>query len=110
MIKLNVLYSTEEMLPSYDVEDSREQVHEEYNAGNMENDIALLQLKFPLDFSVMPHVGPVCLPPSSDPIYSGNLFSLLKIISFKLISLFTDCVVTGWGQQLSTTEVKLIEF
>ena len=52
----------------------------------MQNDIALLQLKYPLDFGFMPHVGSICLPPSSEPIYS-------------------DCLVTGWGQQLSTTEV-----
>lgn len=37
-----------EMLPSYDVEVSTVQVHEDFYAGNMQNDIALLQLKFPV--------------------------------------------------------------
>lgn len=76
-----------EMFPSYDVEVQSVIVHEEFYAGNLQNDIALLQLKFPLDFSAMPHVGTICLPPSSEPIYS-------------------DCIVTGWGQQLSTSEAK----
>ncbi|KAK4017995.1 hypothetical protein OUZ56_000067 [Daphnia magna] len=76
-----------EMFPSYDVEVQNTIIHEEFYAGNLQNDIALLQLKFPLDFSIMPHVGTICLPPSSDPIYS-------------------DCIVTGWGQQLSTSEAK----
>jgi secreted trypsin-like serine protease len=76
-----------EMFPSYDVEVQNVIVHEEFYAGNLQNDIALLQLKFPLDFSVMPHVGTICLAPSSEPIYS-------------------DCIVTGWGQQLSTSEAK----
>lgn len=60
------------MFPSYDVEVSAIQIHEDYYAGNLQNDIAILQLKYPLDFSLMPHVGTICLPPSSDPIYSGK--------------------------------------
>lgn len=75
------------MLPSYDVEVQSVQIHEDFYAGNMQNDIALLQLKYPLDFNMMPHVGTICLPPSSDPIYA-------------------DCTVTGWGQQMATSEVN----
>lgn len=78
---------TSEMFPSYDVEVQKVIVHEDYNAGNMQNDIALLQLKYPLDFVAMPHVGSICLPPTGEPQ-------------------FTDCIVTGWGQQLATTEVS----
>lgn len=76
-----------EMLPSYDVEVNNIQIHEEFFAGNLQNDIALLQLKFPLEFAVMPHIGTICLPPSSDPIYA-------------------ECKVTGWGQQVATADVK----
>jgi len=81
------LKTTREMFPSYDVEVSRVTVHEDFYAGNLQNDIAMLELKYPLDFSHMPHVGSICLPPNKQPIYS-------------------DCRVTGWGQQVSTGEAK----
>jgi len=66
---------------------SRVTVHEDFYAGNLQNDIAMLELKYPLDFSLMPHIGSICLPPNKLPIYS-------------------DCRVTGWGQQVSTGEVS----
>ena len=62
-------------------------MHEDFYAGNLQNDIAMLELKYPLDFSFMPHVGSICLPPNKKPIYS-------------------DCRVTGWGQQALTGEVR----
>ena len=81
------LKATREMFPSYDVQVSRVIVHQEFYAGDLHNDIAMLELKHPLDFSLMPHVGTICLPPNSKPIYS-------------------DCLVTGWGQSAPTGEVR----
>lgn len=81
------LASHAEILPSYDAQVLRVIVHEDYYAGSMQNDIALLQLKIPLDLGAMPHVGTLCLPSSSDLPYSG-------------------CVVTGWGQQLVANQVS----
>ncbi|XP_061775882.1 transmembrane protease serine 2-like [Nerophis ophidion] len=37
-------------------------VHEDFDANNRRNDIALMRLSSPLHFSASGHVGPVCLP------------------------------------------------
>jgi secreted trypsin-like serine protease len=80
------------MFPSYDVEVVRIHVHEDFYAGNLQNDIALLQLKVPLDYSVMQHIGNICLPPVNGPVTYSN------------------CIVTGWGQQVATSEVMKLSF
>lgn len=55
-------------------------VHPEYYAGTLDNDLAILKLNQPVDFSGTPHISPACLPDK-----------------------FTDftrqrCWTTGWGK------------
>ncbi|CRK95878.1 CLUMA_CG009324, isoform B [Clunio marinus] len=55
-------------------------VHPEYYAGTLDNDLAILKLSQPVDFSGTPHISPACLPDK-----------------------FTDfsrqrCWTTGWGK------------
>lgn len=55
-------------------------VHPEYYAGTLDNDLAILKLNQPVDFSGTPHINPACLPDK-----------------------FTDftrqrCWTTGWGK------------
>jgi len=55
-------------------------VHPEYYAGTLDNDLAILRLNVPVDFSNAPHISPACLPDKfSD--YTG-----------------TRCWTTGWGK------------
>ena len=37
-------------------------IHQDYNEGTANNDIALLQLRNPVDFNRVPNVGKICLP------------------------------------------------
>ncbi|KAM8710902.1 hypothetical protein ACLKA7_017517 [Drosophila subpalustris] len=55
-------------------------IHPEYYAGTLDNDLAILKLDHPVDFSKNPHISPACLP---DP-YAD----------------FTNarCWTTGWGK------------
>lgn len=55
-------------------------IHPEYYAGTLDNDLAILKLSQPVDFSGTPHINPACLPDK-----------------------FTDftrqrCWTTGWGK------------
>lgn len=55
-------------------------VHPEYYAGTLDNDLAILKLNQPVDFTGTPHISPACLPDK-----------------------FTDfsrqrCWTTGWGK------------
>jgi secreted trypsin-like serine protease len=55
-------------------------IHPEYYAGTLDNDLAILKLNQPVDFSGTPHISPACLPDK-----------------------FTDftgqrCWTTGWGK------------
>ena len=52
-------------------------IHEAYDGDNMDNDLALLRLAYPVTFSA--HVQPVCLDGSPEP--TGHQM----------------CVATGWG-------------
>ncbi|CAH0384242.1 unnamed protein product [Bemisia tabaci] len=55
-------------------------VHPEFYAGTLYNDIAVLRLDKPVDFTQSPHISPACLPDQySD--YAG-----------------TRCWTTGWGK------------
>lgn len=55
-------------------------IHPEYYAGTLNNDLAVLKLDHPVDFSKNPHISPACLPDK----YSD----------------FTNarCWTTGWGK------------
>ncbi|KAG7172455.1 Phenoloxidase-activating factor 2-like 8 [Homarus americanus] len=63
-------------------------LHPEYYKGNLNNDIAVVRLEASIDFSVHPHITPVCLPDK-----------------------FTDfthqrCHATGWGKDAFGSEGK----
>ncbi|KAG8286682.1 hypothetical protein J6590_053632 [Homalodisca vitripennis] len=56
------------------------QIHPEFYAGTLFNDLAILRLDQPVDFQQSPHISPACLPePQAD--YSGY-----------------RCWTTGWGK------------
>ncbi|XP_068764757.1 transmembrane protease serine 7 isoform X1 [Struthio camelus] len=77
-------------------------VHEYYNSRNYDYDIALLQLSKPWPEAMSHAIQPVCLPPSSRRVRSGD-----------------RCWVTGWGQKqeaddegsavLQKAEVEIID-
>lgn len=55
-------------------------IHPEYYAGTLDNDLAILRLNVPVDFTNAPHISPACLPDKfSD--YTGH-----------------RCWTTGWGK------------
>ncbi|CAH1105722.1 unnamed protein product [Psylliodes chrysocephalus] len=56
------------------------QVHPEFYAGTLYNDIAILRMDSPVDWSKYPHISPACLPHPHDD-YTG-----------------TRCWTTGWGK------------
>uniref|UniRef100_A0A8C9CZ65 tryptase n=1 Tax=Panthera leo TaxID=9689 RepID=A0A8C9CZ65_PANLE len=61
-------------------------VHKYYNpVGSIENDIALILLEFPVNFSS--HIRPVCLPEKMFMVEAGM-----------------ECWVTGWGKRKETGE------
>lgn len=55
-------------------------IHEDYYGGALFNDVALLVLDEPLDFTEV--VGPICLPRQDEIMDERN------------------CVVTGWGKDV----------
>ncbi|XP_064117235.1 LOW QUALITY PROTEIN: uncharacterized protein LOC135222835 [Macrobrachium nipponense] len=55
-------------------------IHPEYYAGNLQNDIALMTLQYPVDFDKNPHISPVCLPEKYDSFIGQR------------------CHSTGWGK------------
>ncbi|XP_063931244.1 uncharacterized protein LOC135143310 [Zophobas morio] len=55
-------------------------VHPEFYAGTLYNDIAILRMDKPVDWSKQPHISPACLPSLHDD-YTG-----------------TRCWTTGWGK------------
>jgi len=54
--------------------------HPEYNGNTLENDFSLLQFQEHVDFSLHPHIRPVCLPAANAGYSAGD-----------------EMVVTGWG-------------
>ncbi|XP_018802350.1 PREDICTED: uncharacterized protein LOC108977211 isoform X2 [Bactrocera latifrons] len=55
-------------------------IHPEYYAGTLDNDLAILKLDHPVDFTKNPHISPACLPDKfSD--FTGS-----------------RCWTTGWGK------------
>ena len=53
--------------------------HPRYNSTTKENDVALLKLETPVDFSAYPHIRPLCLSPDVHPVTGAKL------------------VIAGWG-------------
>uniref|UniRef100_A0A8C0KL56 Serine protease 44-like n=1 Tax=Canis lupus dingo TaxID=286419 RepID=A0A8C0KL56_CANLU len=75
-------------------------IHKDYNPlGLIENDIALVLLEFPVNFST--HIHPVCLPEKAFLVQAG-----------------TECWVTGWGklsekettEELQEAELNIIRY
>ena len=60
-------------------------IHPEYHVVRIRYDLALLKLSDPVDFTVLPHVRPICLPTGTES-YAGY-----------------PAIVTGWGRTSSTT-------
>ncbi|XP_029725630.2 uncharacterized protein LOC109426652 isoform X6 [Aedes albopictus] len=56
------------------------QVHPEYYAGTLDNDLAILKMDRPVDFTGTPHISPACLPDKFTD-FSGQ-----------------RCWTTGWGK------------
>lgn len=84
-----VMKSTSRMAIEIPVQDIV--VHQDYNPiGLIENDIALVLLEFPVNFSS--HIQPVCLPKKAFMVQTG-----------------TECWVTGWGKldEAGKTEARL---
>ena len=69
-------------------------IHPAYDPDWHNNDLALLKLQHPLDFSTVPHVRPICLPVSSSKTFSGY-----------------GAMVAGWGRTgvSSGTSIVLLE-
>lgn len=62
--------------------------HPEYDAGNLVNDVAVIRLEKVVDFSINPHITPVCLPD--------------KFADFT----HQRCTATGWGKDAFTSDSK----
>ena len=56
-------------------------IHQDYNEGTANNDIALLQLRNPVDFNRVPNVGKICLPSKRAGTFAGS-----------------QAIVAGWGR------------
>lgn len=55
-------------------------IHPEFYEGNLENDIAIMKIADPVDYTKYPHISPVCLPPPESD-FSNQV-----------------CTITGWGK------------
>ncbi|XP_067644001.1 uncharacterized protein [Eurosta solidaginis] len=56
------------------------QIHPEYYAGTLDNDLAVLKLDHPVDFTKNPHISPACLPDKFSDFTGAR------------------CWTTGWGK------------
>ncbi|XP_065359812.1 uncharacterized protein LOC135953755 isoform X1 [Calliphora vicina] len=56
------------------------QIHPEYYAGTLDNDLAVLKLDHPVDFTKNPHISPACLPDKFSDFTNAR------------------CWTTGWGK------------
>jgi len=54
--------------------------HNQYDDSTLDNDISILELKDKVDLETYPNIKPICLPPSGDATYGGNM-----------------ATVSGWG-------------
>ncbi|XP_025833219.1 uncharacterized protein LOC108735180 isoform X2 [Agrilus planipennis] len=69
-----------EFYPYIEKDISYVEVHPEFYAGTLYNDIAILRMDRPLDWTKYPHISPACLPHPRDD-YTGQ-----------------RCWTTGWGK------------
>ncbi|XP_049860124.1 uncharacterized protein LOC126354469 isoform X1 [Schistocerca gregaria] len=69
-----------EFYPHVERDVAQVQVHPEFYAGTLYNDLAVLRLASPLDLARSPHISPACLPPPGAD-FSGQ-----------------RCWATGWGK------------
>ncbi|XP_066975657.1 LOW QUALITY PROTEIN: serine protease filzig-like [Macrobrachium rosenbergii] len=63
-------------------------IHPDFYAGNLNNDIAVIRMEHPVDFSTNPHITPVCLPE--------------KFAEFT----YQRCHATGWGKDAFGSDGK----
>ncbi|XP_064117233.1 LOW QUALITY PROTEIN: serine protease filzig-like [Macrobrachium nipponense] len=63
-------------------------IHPDFYAGNLNNDIAVIRMEHPVDFSTNPHITPVCLPE--------------KFAEFT----YKRCHATGWGKDAFGSDGK----
>lgn len=69
-----------EFFPYEERDVAKVQVHPEFYAGTLYNDLAILRLERPASMNTSPHISPACLPdPHAD--FSGS-----------------RCWTTGWGK------------
>lgn len=68
-----------EFMPTMEKRVKRVVVHKDYKAPTFENDIAILELES--NISRQPHIVPICMPPTLDEVYEGQMG-----------------IVTGWGR------------
>lgn len=68
-------------------------VHEYYNSRNYDYDIALLQLSKPWPETMSHIIQPICVPPFSHRVRSGD-----------------KCWITGWGQKQEVGEFNTISW
>ncbi|POI20394.1 hypothetical protein CIB84_015859, partial [Bambusicola thoracicus] len=66
-------------------------VHEYYNSRNYDYDIALLQLSKPWPDAMSHVIQPICVPPFSHKVCSGD-----------------KCWITGWGQKQEVGEFNIL--
>lgn len=66
-------------------------VHEYYNSRNYDYDIALLQLSKPWPDTMSHVIQPICVPPFSHKVRSGE-----------------KCWITGWGQKQEVGEFNIL--
>ncbi|KYB28923.1 hypothetical protein TcasGA2_TC031030 [Tribolium castaneum] len=69
-----------EFYPYIEREITSVNVHPEFYAGTLYNDLAILRMDKPVDFAKQPHISPACLPSPHDD-YTGS-----------------RCWTTGWGK------------
>ncbi|XP_049824781.1 phenoloxidase-activating factor 2-like [Aethina tumida] len=70
-----------EFYPYIERDVSLVQVHPEFYAGTLYNDLAVLRMDKPVDWTKHPHISPACLPNPHDDYTTG-----------------TRCWTTGWGK------------
>jgi len=95
------------VLPAIERAVERIFVHEKYDSGTLSNNLALMQLKKPVDFKFTPHIVPACLPSKSQtfspsncrvvgwktPVFTGTdpTENLIEVSSLKLVRSSDEC-------------------
>ncbi|KAK7068978.1 CLIP domain-containing serine protease [Halocaridina rubra] len=79
----NLQDSAGELFPAIKRRISRVFIHNQYNPSTYLNDIALLEMRDPIDTYKTPHIGPVCLPKANYRLKDQS-----------------KCYIVGWGDDL----------